>query len=66
MANIIINDIPMLNISDFDLFDDSDSFLTELSDNEELIIGGLKCHSTELGGRSCIDGNSIAMSDQGK
>ncbi len=37
MANININ-----NLSGFDLFNDSESFLTEISDESNEIIGGLK------------------------
>lgn len=40
MADIKISDIPILNISGIDLFDSPDSFLMELSDESDRIMGG--------------------------
>jgi hypothetical protein len=40
MANITISDLSTLNISGFNLLDDSESFMMELSDESEVLIGG--------------------------
>ncbi|NEO66569.1 MAG: hypothetical protein F6J98_41840 [Moorea sp. SIO4G2] len=40
MANININDISALNLTGAELFNDSESFMTELSDDSEQVIGG--------------------------
>jgi hypothetical protein len=43
MANIKVNDLARLNLSGTELFDDSESFLTELNDeNEQMsVVGGI-------------------------
>ena len=53
MANIDIKNISELNLSGNDLFEDSESFITELNDNSEqdLIIGG--CPNPPLGEICC-------------
>ena len=45
MANINVNDLLNLNPSGSELFNDSESFMTELSEESEQVIGGLpvKC-----------------------
>jgi hypothetical protein len=47
MANIKVNDLEKLNLSGTELFDDSESFLTELNDeNEQMIVVGGSCFLT--------------------
>lgn len=44
MSNLKINNLSKLNLSGADLFDDSESFLTELSDeNEQMGVVGGSC-----------------------
>jgi dihydrofolate reductase len=44
MANIKVNDLAKLNLSGTELFDDSESFLTELNDeNEQIGVVGGSC-----------------------
>ena len=53
MANIKIHELSSLNLSGTELFNDSESFMTELSDeNEEMkaILGGVK----KSGARFCL------------
>ena len=40
MANINIENISDLNLNGNDLFEDSESFITELDDNEQAIMAG--------------------------
>lgn len=40
MANINIENISDSNLNGNDLFEDSESFITELDDNEQAIMGG--------------------------
>jgi hypothetical protein len=63
MADIKLNDLLTQNNSGSDLFSDSESFLKELSDEGEQIVGGLKvdiwcalptCRRTG-GAISCLD-----------
>ncbi|MDZ8056494.1 MAG: hypothetical protein RMX68_007240 [Aulosira sp. ZfuVER01] len=42
MANINIKDLLNLNLTGAELFNDSESFLNELSDESEQVIGGHK------------------------
>ncbi len=50
MANINIENISDLALNGNDLFNDSESFITELDENEEGIIGGYGgCGFTNLG-----------------
>jgi hypothetical protein len=51
MANIKVNNLSALNISGADLFNDSESFLTELSDESEKVIGG---------GYNCVEKTVVA------
>ncbi|NEO41874.1 MAG: hypothetical protein F6J90_38355 [Moorea sp. SIOASIH] len=47
MANININNLSALNMTGADLFNDSESFMTELSDeSEQMVMGG--CEVCEL------------------
>jgi hypothetical protein len=49
MANIKVNDLAKLNLSGTELFDDSESFLTELNDeNEQMGVIGGKCRIFSL------------------
>ncbi len=41
MANIDIKDLATLNLDGNDLFTDPESFIIELDDDQEAIIGGL-------------------------
>lgn len=44
MSNIKVNDLAKLNLSGTELFDDSESFLTELNDeNEQIGVVGGSC-----------------------
>jgi dihydrofolate reductase len=44
MANIKVNDLAKLNLSGTELFEDSESFLTELNDeNEQIGVVGGSC-----------------------
>ena len=46
MADIKVKDLATHNISGTDLFDDSESFMTELSTQNEVdVLGGLRCDS---------------------
>ncbi|WP_019505174.1 hypothetical protein [Pleurocapsa sp. PCC 7319] len=47
MANINIENISDLALNGNDLFEDSESFITELDDNEQAIMGG--CAVTNIG-----------------
>ena len=47
MANINIENISDLALNGNDLFEDSESFITELDDNEQAIMGG--CVVTNIG-----------------
>ncbi|AFZ01490.1 hypothetical protein [Calothrix sp. PCC 6303] len=50
MANIKLNDLSKMNLSGVDLFDDSESFLTELNDeNEQINIVGGSCKFLTFG-----------------
>ena len=40
MANIKVSDLLNLNLTGADLFTDSESFLTEISDESEQVFGG--------------------------
>jgi hypothetical protein len=42
MAEINLKDLSNYNISGDDLFNDSESLMTELSDEDKSVIGGLK------------------------
>ncbi|AOX00292.1 hypothetical protein BJP34_13245 [Moorena producens PAL-8-15-08-1] len=42
MANINVNDLSALNMTGAELFKDSESFMTELSDESEQVIGGAR------------------------
>jgi hypothetical protein len=45
MANIKVNDLLNLNLTGAELFDDSESFLTELNDeNEQMGVVGGGCY----------------------
>ncbi|NJL61564.1 MAG: hypothetical protein HC903_06715 [Methylacidiphilales bacterium] len=45
MANIKLNELSKLNLSGVELFDDSESFLTELNDeNEQINVVGGSCY----------------------
>ncbi|MBD2214057.1 hypothetical protein H6G64_18160 [Calothrix sp. FACHB-156] len=65
MANIKVNDLLNLNLTGAELFNDSESFLTELSEESEQINihGGLPCipptgcEATKL----CIRGTGIII-----
>ncbi|NJL61563.1 MAG: hypothetical protein HC903_06710 [Methylacidiphilales bacterium] len=47
MANIKLNELSKLNLSGVELFDDSESFLTELNDeNEQVNVVGGTCFFT--------------------
>ncbi len=51
MANINIENISDLDLNGNDLFEDSESFMTELSDdNEQGIMGGYYCVQSNTGG----------------
>ena len=52
MANINIENISDLDLNGNDLFEDSESFITELDDNGEAIVGGwgwFDCGNTACG-----------------
>jgi hypothetical protein len=51
MANIKVNDLLNLNLSGAELFNDSESFLTDLNDeNEQMaVVGGSPCWITIFG-----------------
>jgi hypothetical protein len=42
MANIKVNDLMNLNLAGTDLFEDPETFLTELSEENDEVFGGLK------------------------
>jgi hypothetical protein len=53
MANIKVNDLAKLNLSGTELFDDSESFLTELNDeNEQIGVVGGSCKFLTFGQQS--------------
>jgi hypothetical protein len=54
MANIKVNDLSKLNLSGTELFDDSESFLTELNDENE--------HMQVMGGGICVVDSCAQMS----
>ncbi|MBD2214058.1 hypothetical protein H6G64_18165 [Calothrix sp. FACHB-156] len=57
MANIKVNDLLNLNLTGAELFDDSESFLTELSDESSQInVYGGYCVPT-----SCLEVTNVCM-----
>ncbi len=43
MANINVNDLIDLNLTGADLFNDPESFMKDLNEESEQVIGGLDC-----------------------
>lgn len=59
MANINIENISDLDLNGHNLFQDSESFITELNEEEECIVGGY-----DFGGKFCgISDNFCGISD---
>ncbi|NEO41873.1 MAG: hypothetical protein F6J90_38350 [Moorea sp. SIOASIH] len=62
MANIKVHELSSLNLSGAELFNDSESFMTELSDESEqmAILGGLALRKQNSCG-ICTQGKSIII-----
>ncbi|MDZ7962498.1 MAG: hypothetical protein RMY34_32305 [Aulosira sp. DedQUE10] len=62
MANIKVNDLLNLNLTGVELFNDSESFLTELSDESEQInvYGGVGCVKP-----SCVEASNVCIRTSG-
>ncbi|NEQ63122.1 MAG: hypothetical protein F6K53_39520 [Moorea sp. SIO4A1] len=66
MANIKVHELSSLNLSGAELFNDSESFMTELSDESEqmaILGGGSFCILGSCG--VCTLGNTINICQQG-
>ncbi len=65
MANIKVHELSSLNLSGAELFNDSESFMTELSDESEqmAILGG--CWRFTFQPCGCTLGNTINICQQG-
>ncbi|NEO77953.1 hypothetical protein [Moorena sp. SIO4G3] len=64
MANINVNDLSALNLTGAELFNDSESFMMELSnESEEIksIYGGACCLFTGCNKKSCVIKREIAI-----
>ncbi|NEO94527.1 MAG: hypothetical protein F6K56_31800 [Moorea sp. SIO3G5] len=69
MADININDISALNLTGADLFNDSESFMTELSEeNEQMttIFGGLALEGCPKDCSLCTQGVTVCIGSAAK
>jgi hypothetical protein len=64
MANIKVNNLSVLNLSGAELFDDAESFMMELNDEQTGIMGGqAQCGTTVI--VSCTVGAPTCQVTQG-
>jgi hypothetical protein len=52
MADIKVKDLAVHNISGFDLFKDSESFMIEISDESDQVVGAFSDPASAITGRS--------------